>query len=104
MLTSKQKRFLKSKANRLRPMLQVGKNGLNDALVTDLARTLETHELLKINILQNSDLTAAELSEELTNTIPELTVVQVMGRVLTLYRPASKIKNRKLSEEVNAVK
>lgn len=104
MLTSKQKRFLKSKANRLRPILHVGKNGLNDAVVNDLVRTLETHELLKINILQNSDETAAELSEVLAEAIPNLTVVQSLGRVLTLYRPASKIKNRKLSEEVNAIK
>ncbi|WP_125606567.1 ribosome assembly RNA-binding protein YhbY [Lapidilactobacillus bayanensis] len=103
MLTSKQKRFLKSKANRLRPILHVGKNGLNDALVSDLVHTLETHELLKINILQNSDATAPELGEALTEAIPNLTVVQSLGRVLTLYRPASKIKNRKLSEEVKAI-
>ncbi|MFD1466350.1 YhbY family RNA-binding protein [Lapidilactobacillus mulanensis] len=104
MLTSKQKRFLKSQANQMRPIVHVGKNGVNEALVTDLSQTIETHELLKINILQNSDLTPAELKAALTDAMPSMTVVQILGRVLTVFQPARLEKNRKLSEKVKSIK
>jgi RNA-binding protein len=88
----------------MRPSVHVGKNGVNEALLTDLRQNLETHELLKVNILQNSDLTPQDLKTTFEETMPSMTVVQVLGRVLTVFQPATKEKNRQISEEVKAIK
>ena len=55
MLTGKQKRFLRSKANHLQPLIQIGKNGLTDAVINQIEEALEAKELIKVNILQNCD-------------------------------------------------
>lgn len=104
MLSNKQKRFLKNKANPLKPLVQIGKNGLTTPVLTDLQGALAKHELIKVTLLQNSPLTASELEAQLVAQVDGLTIVQTMGRVLTLYKPASKVKYRILSTEVAAQK
>lgn len=102
-LTGKQKRFLRVRANRLRPEFHVGKNGINTAFLTQIDDSIARHELLKINLLQNTDLTPAEVAAELTSQIPGLEVPQIIGRVVLLYRPALKEKYRRLSLQVAAL-
>lgn len=102
MLSNKQKRFLKNKANPLKPLVQIGKSGLTEAVLTDLQGALATHELIKVKLLQNSPITARQLGTQLSAQVEGLTIVQNMGRVLTLYKPASKVKYRALSTEVAA--
>ena len=53
MLTGKQKRFLRSKANHLQPLFQIGKNGLTQSVIEQIEEALESKELIKVNILQN---------------------------------------------------
>lgn len=55
MLTGKQKRFLRSKAHHLNPIFQVGKGGVNENMIGQIADALEARELLKVSILQNCD-------------------------------------------------
>ncbi len=85
LLTGKQKRYLRSLANRLDPILQVGKSGISDNLVCQLDDALTARELVKIRVLPNAPLsvdeTAAVLSER---TGAEL--VQVIGRNAVFYR------------------
>ncbi|MCI1917487.1 MAG: YhbY family RNA-binding protein, partial [Lactobacillus sp.] len=52
MLTGKQKRFLRSRANTMRPLVSLGKNGLSDQFVDGVAKALEARELVKISLLQ----------------------------------------------------
>ena len=52
MLTNKQKRFLRSEANQLQPLIQIGKNGLTESVVELIEEALEDKELVKISILQ----------------------------------------------------
>lgn len=40
MLTGKQKRFLRSKAHHLTPIFQVGKGGVNDNMIKQIAEAL----------------------------------------------------------------
>ncbi|WP_461218987.1 ribosome assembly RNA-binding protein YhbY [Lapidilactobacillus salsurivasis] len=103
MLTSKQKRYIKSQANRLKPLVHVGKNGVNEAFLTDLRRAFATRELIKVNLLQNAPVTT-EAVVTAVSEISDVTVVQVLGRVLTIYRPSHKEKYQQLSTEVNAIK
>lgn len=103
MLSSKQKRFLKSKANHLRPIAQVGKNGLNEAFLQDLQQALTNRELVKVNLLQNTDATLADVAAALQD-LPQVEVVQKVGRVLTIYRPNDQEKYQRLSAEVKTIR
>ena len=40
-LRGKQKRYLRSQAHHLQPIFQVGKGGLNDAMITQIDEALE---------------------------------------------------------------
>lgn len=45
-LTSKQRAFLKSEAHTLKPIVQIGKNGLNDHIKTSVRNALDARELI----------------------------------------------------------
>lgn len=47
MLTGKQKRFLRAEAHHLDPIFQVGKGGVNDAMIAQLRDVLKHANLLK---------------------------------------------------------
>ncbi|RDW21736.1 ribosome assembly RNA-binding protein YhbY [Oceanobacillus chungangensis] len=91
MLTGKQKRFLRSKAHHLKPIFQVGKEGVNENMVKQIGEALEKRELLKVSILQNcsddKDTVAAQLSE---GTAAD--VVQIIGNNIVLYRESEEHK------------
>lgn len=101
-LRGKQKRFLRSKAHHLQPIFQIGKNGVGDAMVAQINEALEKRELIKVNLLQNTDEIAEEVAHVLENKI-DCTIVQIIGRVLVLYKPSTKEKYQKLSKEVAGI-
>jgi len=86
-LTGKQKGYLRSMGNEMDPILQVGKGGIVESVVTQADEVLEVRELIKARVLQNSPeepkTVAAELAEQ---TGAEL--VQVIGRNFLLFRPS----------------
>ncbi|WP_125981407.1 ribosome assembly RNA-binding protein YhbY [Loigolactobacillus iwatensis] len=102
-LTGKQKRFLRARANRLRPVFQVGKNGLTATFIRQIDESLERNELIKINLLQNTTVSAKEVATVLTEALPKLVVAQIIGHVLVLYRPAEKEKYQRISAQVAAL-
>ena len=63
MITTKQRAYLRSLANRMDPIFQVGKNGIEDNFIKQVESALEARELIKIKVLENSGLTAREASE-----------------------------------------
>lgn len=50
-LTGKQKRFLRASANRMRPIFEIGKNGLSKVWLDEISKALDSRELIKVNIL-----------------------------------------------------
>jgi len=86
-LKGKQKRYLRAMGNEMVPILQVGKGGITETVVTQTNETIEARELIKGRVLQNCleepKTVAAELAEQ---TGAEL--VQVIGRNFLLYRPS----------------
>ncbi len=85
MLTGKQKRFLRSKANTMRPIFQVGKSGVNDNMVEQINEALEKRELIKISILQN----CLEDKDTIANEIAEGTngeIAQIIGNNIVIYK------------------
>lgn len=91
MLTGKQKRFLRGKANRIKPIFQVGKSGVNENMIEQVGEALEKRELIKISILQN----CLEDKNEVAQVLSEGTdaeLVQVIGNQIILYRESEENK------------
>ncbi|WHX99389.1 ribosome assembly RNA-binding protein YhbY [Neobacillus sp. DY30] len=85
MLTGKQKRFLRSKAHHLDPIFQVGKGGVNENMIKQVADALEARELFKISVLQNCEDDKDVVAEELAaGTGAE--IVQIIGNTIVLYK------------------
>ena len=51
MLTGKQKSYLKGLSHNMQPIIQIGKNGVNEMLVKTIEDALEARELIKISVL-----------------------------------------------------
>ena len=88
-LRGKQKRFLRSKAHHLQPIFQI-------------EEALEKRELIKVSLLQNTDEIAEEAAQVLEKEI-DCEIVQIIGRVIVLYKPSTKEKYQRLSKEVKAI-
>lgn len=102
-LTSKQRAFLKSEAHSLKPIIQIGKHGLNDQIKTSVRQALDARELIKVTLLQNTDEDIHEVAEILEEEIGVDTVLKI-GRILILYKESSRKENRKLSVKVKAIR
>lgn len=88
-LTSKQRAYLKSLANSLDPIFQVGKASLTPEFTESVADAFNTRELLKIGVLKNcadDPRIIAEVVAERTHA----TVVQVIGKKIILYKKDKK--------------
>ena len=101
-ITSKQRAFLNSQANILKPIIQIGKNGLNDQIKTSVRQALDARELIKVTLLQNTDENIHEVAEILEEEIGVETV-QKIGRILILFKQSSKKENRKISAKVKEI-
>jgi|SRR5690625_2468708 len=85
MLTGKQKRFLRAKANRLKPIFQVGKIGVNENMIMQINEALEKRELLKVSILQNCVEEKEQVAEQLVDGT-NAKLVQIIGNNIVLYK------------------
>ena len=98
-LRGKQKRFLRAQANHLQPIFAVGKEGLTKQWPAQLDGALDRRELIKVNILQNADVTTAELKDFMEQNT-DIPVVQSIGRVLVLFKVSANKDLRDLSDRV----
>jgi RNA-binding protein len=85
MLTGKQKRFLRSKAHHLDPIFQVGKGGVNENLIKQVADALEARELFKISVLQNCEEDKNVVAQQLAEGTGA-DIVQIIGNTIVLYK------------------
>ena len=89
MLTVKQKVKLRSLAMNLRPIYQIGKDGLTENLIEGVSLALEAHELIKISVLKTVSEPLKQIAYDLTSaTHSEL--IQIIGRQVILYKRSKK--------------
>mgnify|MGYP001073568231 CR=1 FL=1 len=98
-LTGKQKRFLRAQAHNMNPVFQIGKNDLSEDIVMEYEDALSKRELMKVQILQNATIEPKEAALFIEEH-SDITVVQVIGKVLVLYLPATEDKYKKYSTEL----
>ena len=89
MFTSKQRAHLKSLASTMKPIMQVGKEGIGENLVNSLSDALEARELIKITLLPAAGEDGDNLAENLAELL-HAEVVAVIGRKAILYRRSSR--------------
>ena len=85
MLTSKQRANLRSLAQKIEPITQVGKLGVNPALIESLDKAIEKRELIKITVLENSDLIPKQAGFSIAQELGA-EFVCATGRKLVFYR------------------
>ena len=96
-ITTKQRARLRSMANTLEPILQVGKDGINENLVKQAYDALEARELIKVAVERNAPLFAREACEELCEQV-HAEPVQVIGNRFVMYKESRKHKKIVLDE------
>ncbi|NLL56729.1 MAG: YhbY family RNA-binding protein [Clostridiales bacterium] len=89
MITSKQRKKLSGLGQKIDAIFQIGKNGLSDSLVNELSNALEARELIKISVLNNSQLKAKEVIGELANALGA-EPISCVGSKIVLYRKSTK--------------
>ncbi len=85
MLTQTQKKQLKALSNNVEAIYQIGKREIGETQLIMLDNALEARELIKITVLKTVTTSITELAIELSMSL-KAEVVQVIGRVITLYR------------------
>ena len=91
MLTTKQKVYLRSIAQKIKPVCQIGKDGLSSNLMDTVLAYLKKHELIKVSILQNSVVTFEEAKEFFESEGIEF--IQSIGRQIVLYKENPELEN-----------
>jgi RNA-binding protein len=84
-LTNTQRQYLRRTAHSLRPVAQVGKNGLTNEVIGAVDEALAAHELIKVKFGDFRD-ERRELSEELAGATGSV-LVALIGNIAVLYRP-----------------
>jgi RNA-binding protein len=84
-MTGKQRAGLRSMANTLPSLYQIGKGGVTPAVTEQLDAALEARELIKITVLETAPQTPREAAEMLAERL-HAEPVQCIGRKVTLYR------------------
>ena len=94
-LNSEQRRQFRAVAHHLKPVIIVGDKGVSEALLTELDRALEDHELIKVKLASNDRELRQAMVQQLTEA-SRAELVQMIGKIAVLLRRAQK-PNPKLS-------
>jgi len=85
MLNSRQRAQLRSMANAIDTIVQIGKNGITDSVTAQVSDALRARELVKGRVLETADMTPREAAEELSR-LCLAEPVQVIGSRFVLYK------------------
>lgn len=89
MLNTKQKAFLKKEAHPLKPIFQIGKDGVSEKQAHSIGDALKAKELIKVKLLESCPQTLNEVALELSR-MTKAEVVQTIGRTIVLYKRSDK--------------
>jgi RNA-binding protein len=92
-LSSKQKKYLKSKAHPLKAVIQIGKAGVTAQSIQSIDAALNSHEMVKVKFIAFKEEKEKYLDEILAGSKSQF--VSLIGHVLTLYRENEESDKRK---------
>ncbi len=85
-LSGKQRRHLRALGHHLHAVVQIGHEGITDAVVRQASEQLDAHELIKVKISENAPEDRHDAAAALAQRCGAH-VAQVLGRTALLYRP-----------------
>ena len=85
MLKGKQRAYLRSIANTLTPITQIGKEGVTESFLEQLDGMLKTREIVKVTILDTAGLETKETANAVCEAL-RAEFVQAIGSKFTLYK------------------
>ena len=85
MLKGKQRAYLRSIANTLKPSTQIGKDGVTESFLEQLDDMLRKREIVKVTILETAGLETKETANAICKAL-RAEFVQAIGFKFTLYR------------------
>jgi len=91
-LKGKERSYLKSLANGIDAIFQIGKGGITPNFIEQVKLALEARELIKITVLDNCDLETREAAAEVADLV-EGELVQVIGKKFVIYKESKENKN-----------
>ena len=95
MITGKQRSYLRGLSNKLEPIVFIGKQDLTENIINEIDTALNTRELVKVKIQENSTLKPKETANIVAEKLGA-EFVQAIGRKFTLYREALEPENRQI--------
>lgn len=96
-LSSKQRAWLRSQAQTLDTIFQVGKDGVNENMLKQIEDALEARELIKCKTLDNCEYSTKEAGEGIAAAV-EAELVQVIGSKFVLFKISSTNRKYNVSE------
>ena len=87
-----QRKRLRSLAHHLKPIVNIGKEGLTEGVIHFIADALEKHELLKIKFSKNKD-NKKNISEQIIDETNSFQV-SIIGNILIIFKQSENPKNR----------
>lgn len=98
-MTGKERASWRAKANSLEALFQIGKGGINDALIKQTDDALKARELIKVKVLlESTPISPRDAANELAEKT-QSEVIQVIGGVIVLYRENPEIKEKEKAKE-----
>lgn len=85
MLKGKQRAYLRSIANTLKPITQIGKEGVTESFLDQLDGMLKSREIVKVSILENAGLDTKETANAICEAL-RAEFVQAIGFKFTIYK------------------
>jgi len=85
-LSVSQRLELKGRAHALKPIIIIGNAGLTSSVLNEIERTLKSHDLLKVRVMNDDREARATMLNEICETL-NAGPVQHIGKILVIYRP-----------------
>lgn len=84
-ITPELKKFLKTRAHTLKPVVMTGQHGLTPAVLNEINLALDHHELIKVR-LNAAEREDRKAMAEAIRADTAAALIQAIGHVITLYR------------------
>jgi RNA-binding protein len=93
-LKGSQRKYLRSQAHHLKPLVLIGRNGINKQIIGSVDLALKDHELIKVKFGEFKD-AKKEMSAEIAEA-SKSEVVGIIGNIAIFFRQHPEPEKRKI--------
>ena len=90
-LSNKQNQYLKGLAHALKPVVQLGNNGLTEGVLAEIDGAIKYHELIKVKVPTDDKEEKVLIMDAIVRETGAVKV-QAVGHVLVLFKPSDERK------------